>query len=279
MSISKEFDLLVTSDPSQGALNVLEGGGEFSVRLLSPIDIPDDARNVKLQASQVLVWNNFVNIKTGINDKIQIYGPDKDDVDTMFDITIQQGSYDLSTISNDILAELSVKGAKVEPTPLLSFQADIATGKVEITFNYSSVYIEMRGWNTFHQILGLAKDIYRVPEGVSVPYLFLAPNLANFASLQYILVHSDITTEGLPINGIFNATICQLLPDAPSGSLIVFSPTKPLKIDCNNLIGTKLEEFSIWITDEKNQILSTSGETFSVLLKLSYERNQVFGRD
>ena len=279
MSISKEFDLLVTSDPTQGALNVVEGGGEFSVRLLSPIDIPDDARNVKLQASQVLLWNNFVNIRTGINDKIQIYGPDKDDVDTMFDITIQQGSYDLSTLSNDILAELSVKGAKVEPTPLLSFQADVATGKVEITFNYSSVYIEMRGWNTFHQVLGLTKDVYRIPEGASLPYSFLAPNLANFASLQYILVHSDIVAEGLPINGIYNQSICQLLPNAPSGSLIVFSPTKPLKIDCNNLIGSKLEEFSIWITDEKNQILSTSGETFSVLLKLSYERNQVFGRD
>lgn len=279
MSISKEFDLLVTSDPTQGALNVAEGGGEFSVRLLSPIDIPDDARNVKLQVSQVLLWNNFLNIRTGINDKIQIYGPDKDDVDTMFDITIQQGSYDLSTLSNDILAELSVKGARVEPMPLLSFVADVATGKVEISMNYSSVYIEMRGWNTFHQVLGLTKDIYRIPEGASLPYSFLAPNLANFASLQYILVHSDIVAEGLPINGIYNQSICQLLPNAPSGSLIVFSPSKPLKIDCNNLIGSKLEEFSIWITDEKNQILETGGETFSVLLKLSYERNQVFGRD
>lgn len=277
MSVKTEIDLLVTSDETQGALDVAEGGGEFAVRLSSSIDIPDDARNVKLQASKVLIWNNFMNIKTGINDKIQIYGPDKDGIDRMFDITIQAGSYNLSTLSNDILAELSVKRAKVEPTPLLSFQADIATGRVEITYNYSSVYIETRGWNTFHVILGLNKDIYRVPEGVSLPYSFLAPNLANFASLQYILVHSDITNEGLPINGIYNQTICQLLPDAPSGSLIVFSPVNPLKIDCNNLIGSKLEQFKIWITDEKNQLLSTSGETFSVLLKLSYERNLVYG--
>jgi hypothetical protein len=60
MSVKTEFDLLVTSDETQGALYKTEDGGEFSVNLLDPIEIPVDARNVKLEVNRALIWNNFV---------------------------------------------------------------------------------------------------------------------------------------------------------------------------------------------------------------------------
>jgi hypothetical protein len=280
MSVKTEFDLLVTSDPTQGALYKTSEGSEFSVNLLDPIEIPVDARNVKLEVNRSLVWNNFLNIKADQNDKIYITGPDKDDIIVTYPITIQQGSYDLNTISADILAELEVAGAKIEPLTLISLQADSATGRVEITLNYDSVFIDMRGWNTFHSIIGLNKEKYEVPvekRGNNTPYSFLAPNIANFSALSYILIHSDIVAKGLPINGIYNQSIAQLLLDAPSGSLIVFAPIKPLRIDARNLIGTTLSTFSVWITNESNEPLNTGGENFSVLFKLSYERNLVYG--
>jgi hypothetical protein len=77
------------------------------------------------------------NIYTGVNDKVYINGPNKDGVQTSFVITIAQGSYDLQTLTNDILANLEVQGAKTEPLSLISFDADVATGKVEISLNYS----------------------------------------------------------------------------------------------------------------------------------------------
>lgn len=280
MSVKTEFDLLVTSDETQGALYKTQEGGEFRVNLLDPIEIPVDARNVKLEVQRSLIWNNFLNIKADINDKIYITGPDKDGIITTYPITIQQGSYDLNTLTNDILSELEIAGGKTEPLSLISLQADQATGRVEITLNYDTVFIDMRGWNTFHSLIGLNKEKYEVPvakRGNDTPYSFLASNIANFSALSYILIHSDITNKGLPINGIYNQTIAQVLPDAPSGSLIVFAPIKPLRIDCKNLIGTTLSTFGVWITNEKNEPLNTGGENFSVLFKLSYERNLVYG--
>ena len=278
MSIKIQKDLLVSSSPDQGALNLSEDGSSFEVKLEDAITIPDKARNIKLEVQRALVWNNMPNIYTGVNDKIYINGPNTDDVQTSFVVTIAQGSYDLQTLTNDILADLEVQGAKTEPLSLISLDADVATGKVEVSLNYPTVQIEMRSWNTFHKILGLNEELYTVPTGKTT-HTFLADNVANFAAVESILVHSDITSKGLSINGQYSQTVAQILPDVRSGSLIVFQPLSPLKIDCDNLKGTNLESFRVWITNEKGESISTNGEYYSMLLKLSFERNQVFGLD
>ena len=278
MSIKIQKDLLVSSSPDQGALNLSEDGSSFEVKLEDAITIPDKARNIKLEVQRALLWNNFPNIYTGVNDKIYINGPNTADAQTSFVITIAQGSYDLQTLTNDILADLEVQGAKIEPLSLISFDADVATGKVEISLNYPTVQIEMRSWNTFERILGLNKQLYTVPAGKTT-HTFLADNVANFAAVESILVHSDITSKGLSINGQYSQTVAQILPDVRSGSLIVFQPLSPLKIDCENLKGTELQSFRVWLTNEKNESISTNSEYYSMLLKLSYERNHVFGQD
>jgi len=278
MSIKIQKDLLVSSSPDQGALNLSEDGSSFEVKLQDPITIPDKARNIKLEVQKMLLWNNMPNIYTGVNDKIYINGPNTEDVQTSFVVTIAQGSYDLQTLTNDILTDLEVQGAKTEPLSLISLDADVATGKVEISLNYPTVQIEMRSWNTFHKILGLNEQLYTVPAGKTT-HTFLADNVANFSSVEYILVHTDITDKGLSINGQYTQTVAQILPDVRSGSLIVFQPLSPLRIDCDNLKGTNLESFRVWITNEKNEAISTNGEFYSMLLKLSFERNQVFGLD
>jgi hypothetical protein len=278
MSIKIQKDLLVSSNPDQGALNLSEDGSSFEVKLQDPITIPDKARNIKLEVQRALVWNNMPNIYAGVNDKIYINGPNTEGVQTSFVVTIAQGSYDLQTLTNDILADLESKGAKTEPLSLVSFDADVATGKVEISLNYSGVQIEMRSWNTFEKIIGLNKELYTVPVGKS-SHTFLAPNVANFAAVEYILVHSDITNKGLSINGQYSQTIAQILSDVRSGSLIVFQPLSPLRIDCDNLKGTELQSFRVWISNEKGEAISTNGEFYSMLFKLSFERNQVFGLD
>ena len=278
MSIKIQKDLLVSSSPDQGALNLSEDGSSFEVKLEDAITIPDQARNIKLEVQRALVWNNMPNIYTDVNDKIYINGPNTEDIQTSFVVTIAQGSYDLQTLTNDILADLEVQGAKTEPLSLISLDADVATGKVEVSLNYPTVQIEMRSWNTFHKILGLNEELYTVPTGKTT-HTFLADNVANFAAVESILVHSDITSKGLSINGQYSQTVAQILPDVRSGSLIVFQPLSPLKIDCDNLKGTNLESFRVWLTNEKNEAISTNGEYYSMLLKLSFERNQVFGLD
>jgi hypothetical protein len=82
-------------------------------------------------------------------------------------------------------------------------------------------------------------------------------------------VHSDHhINKGLSINGNYSQTIAQILPDVRSGSLIVFQPLSPLRIDCDNLKGTELQSFRVWISNEKGEAISTNGEFYSMLFKL-----------
>ena len=277
MSIKIEKDFLVSSDENKGSYDKSDDGSTFTIN--QTITIPDDARNIKIEISKMLIWNNFFNIKEGENNKFYIYGPDINDEYKLFDISIYSGIYDLNTLLNDILLELELQEAKQEPTPIFSIEPDTATGKINFILNYDNMYIEMRSWNTFHKILGLEKNKYDIPENKTTPYQFLGDNFAIFNQIEYILLHSNITDKGLELNGQTYQIIGQILPDVKSGSLIIYQPIKSLKIECDNLKGNSINNIKFWITDQNNILLDTNKENYSMLLKLTYEKNLVYGID
>lgn len=278
MSIKIEKDFLVSSDENKGAYNKTEDGSTFTIN--QNLSIPADARNIKIEISKMLVWNNFFNIKEGENNKFYIYGPKTNDEYQLFEISIYSGIYDLNTLLNDILLELQLQDAKQEPQAIFSMEPDTATGKINFILNYDNMYIEMRSWNTFHKILGLEEKQYTIPQNKTSPYQFLGDNgFAQFNSIEYILLHSNITDKGLELNGQTYNIIGQILPDVKSGSLIIYQPITPLKIECDNLKGNTINNITFWITDQDNNLLDTNKENYSMLLKLTYEKNLVYGID
>tara|TARA_R110002126_G_scaffold196571_2_gene344494 strand:- start:2589 stop:3446 length:858 start_codon:yes stop_codon:yes gene_type:complete len=275
MLIPQELSMLVSSDPSQGAKNVTPDGSQFNVQLSEPISIPKNALNCTLTVEQSTVWWTIPNIVTGSNNTMYITGPDVANVTTAYTVVIPQGLYDLSGISQAVLRDLENQGAKISPNPLINFAPDEPTQKVEIKFNYAVCEIDFTQGNTPRTILGFDSQI--LGPYASAPIIVLADNVANFNTVNSLLLHSDLISKGIRFNDDYNQTISQVLIDVPPGSQIVSQQFNPAKIEASDLVGGKRGNFRVWLTDDANQAVNTNSEFFTLRIVIRYLLPYVVG--
>lgn len=264
--VQEELSLIFSSDPANGARNVSTDGSSFEVQFEDGLQIPRDAVNCTLSVESATVWNSVPNIITGVNDKMYITGPDSSDVLQTFIITIPQGLYDLPSLNEAVLRELENQGAKTDPLPLISLSADDATQKVELKVNYTTVGVDFTQPDTPRDILGFISIFVYVTSVQTV----LAQNVAAFNQVNYFLLHSDITNKGLRFNNDYNQTIAQVLIDIRPGSQIVYKPFNPARIACPELIGTNRKNLRFWLTDDRNRLVNTNSEYYSLRLVIRY---------
>lgn len=74
MMVPEEISMIVSSDPSQGAVNKSPDGSYFEVQLQDGIMIPSDALNINVSVEESTVWWVVPNIITGVNDKMYLNG-------------------------------------------------------------------------------------------------------------------------------------------------------------------------------------------------------------
>jgi hypothetical protein len=97
MMVEKETNMIASSDPDAGAINISADGSRFEIQLQDAIQLPAEAINVQIAVEEATVWWVVPNINTGVNDKMYITVPRaSDDALTAYVITIPQGLYDLS---------------------------------------------------------------------------------------------------------------------------------------------------------------------------------------
>ena len=185
-----------------------------------------------------------------------------------FVITIPQGLYDLSGLNQAIARELEMAGAQISPEPLISLSADDATQKVEMRFNYANTTVDFTQSNTFREILGFNSAVYPLVE--TTPATILAPNLASFNQINYFLIHSDLVNSGIRFNNSYNQTISQVLITSPPGSQIVSTPFNPAKVNADELAGALRTNMRFWLTDDKNRLVNTNGETWGCRILITY---------
>ena len=186
------------------------------------------------------------------------------------DITIPQGLYDLTGLNASIARELELIGSPA----FITLNPDEATQKVEMRFNFAGVSVDFTQPNTFVDILGFNKQIYG-PYAVPTP--ILAPNVAAFNSVNYFLVHSDLTNKGIRFNNSYSQTIGQVLIDVPPGSQITSQPRNPAKINAPELAGATRTTLRFWLTDDANRRVNTNNEYWSARIVIHYLRPFIIG--
>lgn len=256
-----EIPLVVDSSPSQGALNITSDGSSFEINLDTPITIPKDAKQCYLQTTQATVWWVIPNIVTGVNDKFNI----DDGVNPAYDITIPQGLYDVENLENAIKTGISNLGGDEN---IINLVADSSTQKVIIRLNLIGAIVDFTVANSCRVIMGFNSAVIG-PSTVD-PQDFIAPNQAAFNTVEYFLIHSDLTPHGIRTNNNETGVISQVLINVSPGSQIVHQPFNPVRIPCNNLIGSKIKRARFWITDQSNNLINTNNETWSAGLSIKY---------
>ncbi len=267
MLASEELSMILSSSVDSGAVNVSADGSSFEVHLQDPILIPADAHNVFLSVEQATIWWTTSNI-TEENNKFYIDAPDTLDVVQSYVLTIENGLYDLTSLNLAILRELENLGAKTSPEPVINMSPDSATSKVNIRFNYDTVIVDFTQNNTFREILGFDSQILGAYP--SAPINVLADNVAAFNQINSFLLHTDLVTDGVRINNVYNNTVAQVLIDVPPGDQIVFSPFNPARINVPQLAGQTTAKIKVWLTDENNNLVDTNGEVYTLRLVIHY---------
>jgi len=265
-TVPQEITMIVSSDPKAGAVNRSSDGSYFEINLEDGLHVPKEALNVNVEVEDSTVWWTVPNIITGENDRLFITGPNSSDVSTLFSITIPQGLYDLSGLNEAIARELEQAGAKTDPDPLISLSPDEATQRVEIRFGYAGTSIDFTQAQTPREILGFDALVYSITGGNPQ----LAPNTAAFNTINYFLIHSDLTNKGIRINNNYSQTLTRVLIDVPPGSQIVSQPFNPPRINAPELAGTKRTTLRFWLTDDENRRVNTAGEFWSARIVIHY---------
>ena len=274
--VPEEISMIVSSNPNSGALNVSSDGSYFEVQLEDGLKIPKDALNVNVKVEEASIWWVIPNIETGVNDKMYITGPDRNDVVQNYVITIPSGLYDLSGINQAILRELETAGAKTDPEPLITLTPDEPTQRVELRFNYNTVEVDFSPLDTPREILGFNAQNYG--PYIGAPITVPADNIAQFNQINYFLIHSDLTSKGIRFNNNYNQTIAQVLIDASPGSQIVSKPFNPAKINADELKGTTRTRLRFWLTDDRDRRVNTNTEYWTARIVINYLKPYVVGQ-
>lgn len=251
-------------DSGSGAINRSADGAYFQVNFGDPLRIPADAVDCNIAVEEAEIWNTIPNITTGVNDRFFVTDSS---VPATYSLTIPQGLYDLTGLSQAILRELENAGAATAPA-LLTMTPDEATQKVEIKLNYSTVSIDFTQPNTMRTILGFNS---RVVGPGTAGTTYLADNVAAFNQLNYFLLHTDLVTDGIRQNDAYSQTVAKVPIDAAPGSQIIYSPRNPARIEEPNLIGATRNNIQVWLTDQNNVRVNTNTEYYSLRLNISYK--------
>ena len=258
-----ETNILISSNPLNGARSSSSDGSSFEINLQNPLSIPKNAQSVSVSMEESTIWWTVPNIKTGVNDKVYITGLNKNDIVTNFVVTIPAGLYNLTGLETTILRGLSNLEAK---DGLFEFQPDEATQRVSLKINIPGTTIDFTPNDTPREILGFNSAV--VPDNTLLE--ILAPNTAAFNSIDYFVIHSDLVSNGIRLNDGYTQALGSVLINVLPGSQIVQTPFNPPRISANELAGSQRSSLRFWLTDDKNRLVDTNGEYWSARIVIRY---------
>ena len=265
--IPVENSILFSSDDQLGAINRSADGSSFEVQFDTPISIPKDAMNVSLSIEEATVWFTVPNI-VETNNRLFIFGDDTLGNPQLFTVIVPKGLYDLPGLNNAVLIQLENLGAKTEPSPLINFLSDANTQKVIIRFNYDNVFVDFSQPNTPRDILGFLP--LQIGAFATVPINVIADNVAQFNTVNYFLIATDLVREGIRFNNRHAGIVSQVLIDVPPGSQIVSKPFNPPRINADELIGAKRTNIRFNLTDDRLRPVDTNSEYYSLRMVIRY---------
>ena len=262
--VKKSFDLLVSSDPSVGAVNRSAGGGRFQIVLdgTEGFGIPQDCQAVELQTISAELWYNTPNITVGKNAEFA-FGH----LNQAYSVTLPTGLYSLTQLNLSIDREI-IKLLGSGASGLFSFQADEAQGKVDITIKNTGDQIDFTIPNSFNELLGYDVGIYKSTVALQV---FTGQRVARFSNLAYYLIQTNMADEGLQINGSSEGIIAKVLITAKPSSQLLYQPPNPAIIDVTSTLrGNKNKVFTFTLLDNSKNEVDTLGEFWSAQIRVSY---------
>lgn len=265
-----EIPLFLSSDTGESSniINKSTDGSKFSVIFNSPLQIPENAKNIKTYVNNFKFWYSFKNVSSGkLNNKIYITATANATNDNQYtEITIEDGLYSDTALSGAISYALTRASL---PSDAIVINGEESTGKIIITVK-TGYQVYFKSTTKLNELLGFNSG-QKVPSLTiaSSNYVERGPNVAQFSSFSNVLLHASYVSKSL-YNGRSSDVLCAVSPSVGVGEQMSYEPKNLIKIPCPNLVGVSLNDVTISITDQNNKSLDTNGENFYCVLMIEY---------
>jgi hypothetical protein len=220
-----------------------------------------------------LVWNSIPNVDA-TNNSILIVGPDTNDDAAIFNISFPQGLYDLDSITETLEDQLSNLGAKqvligTKTLPLVSFEPNYSTNKVEMVINHDTVIVNFSGTNSIAPLLGFDSIGYG-PYTTGIPTTISAPQVAALNTIDGIQIHTNLVSEGLLIGNQYSQVIGAYALTVGAGYQDFYQPFLPPVVQEDYLAGRNIKHLVFYITDSNgNDLIMT--EVWSANIRIEWD--------
>ena len=247
---------------SGAASSYVQSTSTFKVNLQNPIKIPSEAKSCSLRIIQADIWNLVSNVSALLGNKLDVQlggaGP-------VLTLTIPEGQYSVAALNAALENQLVDQGLLATN---LKIEGDAPTQRVKFTSDVAGTIISFPGADYLWGVLGFSQGDTLTLTTAGVAYL--TPKIAQFNSINSFLIHSDRVDAGIPVNGDYYGVVAKVPITAPSGSLIIYAPGYPVAVDASALIGARIQNIAMWLTDETGFVRVNTRENFNVLMELSY---------
>jgi hypothetical protein len=265
MSYIYEIPILVSSSEAAGAFNVTPGRNAFDIAFPQEIKIPQLAKNISVSVPNATMWYTSFNISAELgNNKFAL------DVsgDAVYTVTITNGLYDLSSLAHAINVSLVNQGLQ---NGIITFVGDSASQRVVINFTVAGLRVDFTIANSCKSVMGFNSIVAPVSYTTGA-YSQYGDVTAQFNTIDYFLIHSDIVSGGIPVSGKSTSVISRVLINSAPGTQIIHEPQNPVNIPSNNLAGRSINSLHFWLTLQDGVTRPDLNTVdFSVMLVIKYQ--------
>ena len=180
-------------------------------------------------------------------------------------LTFPDGLYSVAALNAQLSLLLVNAGYAAD---YLTITGDDATQRTVITYGATGIAVDFSGGDTFKDILGF--DDVPYPLSTAIGQSVTGQNVANFNTLNSYLVHSDLVSQGIPVNATGASILAQVPISARPGSQIVYQPRNPSRTDLTELIGLPRNSFRIWLTNQVGDYIDTNSEDYSIVVVIRF---------
>jgi hypothetical protein len=171
-----ELNIIVSSDPTQGAFNRSADGSYFEIFLQdNGIQVPKDATQCYLSVEECTVWWTVPNVITGVNDKVYIYGPSAQEEVSDINLGIPTssignglaftilGTMPLGLFQVGDIIKVTSSGAEYPITSILTYTT---TGITFVSSNTTALITVTAHWSRIRGGTGVTYYPITLPQGL-----------------------------------------------------------------------------------------------------------------
>lgn len=250
---------LILSSSAVASDNISQNGAQFVTTLPEPLRFPEGTKHVQLRLLSASIWNSVPNLVDCTFKFSTLLSP-------AITVQIPKGQYSVSLLDAALNRALTNSG--YDPN-IVAIVADESTQKIGIQFTSVGSSISFDVDDPLAKLLGF-NSLSTYGPTTLINQTIVAPNVAAFNSVNQFQIHSTLVEQGIPYGNQYTRLIGQVPIAAAPGSLINYEPTNAPACSADSLLGGVLQRVTSVLTDEKNMLVDTNGETWTYTVDLRW---------